>query len=71
MTFTDCTWKFCPPSELDLIAMNAARTPGILEVVFPDEYNVCLVYDPTQLKQAEVVQAFESSTGLKVGEILP
>jgi hypothetical protein len=70
LAFTDCTWKFCPPDELDLMAMNAAQRPGILKVEFVDEFNVCLVYDPTHLTQEEVIRVFERSTSLNVSEVI-
>ncbi len=70
LAFTDCTWKFCPPSELDLMGMNALRRPGILKVQFVDEFTVCLAYDPMLLTLEEAIQTFERSTSLHVSEVI-
>ncbi len=70
MTLLDCQTTFCPPEDLEHLANVGSRQPGILAVEILGELTARLIYDPTQLSEAEAVEAFANAGRIEV-EVVP
>ncbi len=64
----DCTWKFCPPEEMEQAVIGVIGKPGIHTAASIDELHVRVVYNPNQLTAEQAAELFADTTSLEVEE---